>query len=683
MSTPATPSPAKAPAQNATPKEELVFKDVWKETERELVKLKVELEVDDNKVATEQKEYKKVEEFFRENKNKILKVSQTEIGKIRVAIQDKNEELEGKLQITDGKLELKENDTNTEKKSTDTAETAETTPIDTETQGARDFFVASGLTFEEPQTKAPNFMNSFMNKIRTMWYDFLEGFGIDVRNQKAQVEWYTGFLGKQKTEATFGALEEYMGDSVKSISDIAEREQITQKIEQLGLPIKHIKQIISLIFTGGNEVQWSEIPDSVDGDIIKLIRGKYLTLRDSRGTLAEMSTKEKLDAIFTIEEDKKGDYLTRYEEDKRERDEWDAPAEIAPEVAAEANEEAPEATTSLTEILSKYDGKPYDEKWEQPSNDTIFTFEQDDIFLSIKRWDKKEAININPDGKLTYRDITGTPEMIIQLARLDMYADSLPGKLQLSADENAIEKSYTDIDGQWISKKVVTASINEMPAFLEGWDWQKLYNFLLRDDERQIAPAEATEMSGEKPASITQEDIDILMKRTDTRESEDMFLGIDWKYFSEDARFSWKIEQDTSISVLRTNANGEKSFQESIFPNPDGTFTVGNVRFPRITDAVKAANMRNWVRWYEGKWNELQKDGDNIEANWIIFDTAIIKDWKIPDFLTHGILPETGNALTNIDDIYNFLKGAVIDDGIYGKNKTRKQWESEKANNQV
>ena len=123
--------------------------------------------------------------------------------------------------------------------------------------------------------------------------------------------------------------------------------------------------------------------------------------------------------------------------------------------------------------------------------------------------------------------------MIIQLARLDMYADSLPGELKLSADEDTIKKTYSDFVAD-----VESLTLSTIPGFLAGWDWQQLYNFLLRDGERQIATVEAAEMSGEKPANITQEDIDILMKRTDTRESRDTFLGIDKKLSSENAQFS-------------------------------------------------------------------------------------------------------------------------------------------------
>ncbi len=71
---------------------------------------------------------------------------------------------------------------------TETPEPVEEVPLDSETQNARNFFVSSGLTFEEPQIKKQDFLTILMNKFKTMWFNMLEGFGIDVRNQKAQIE---------------------------------------------------------------------------------------------------------------------------------------------------------------------------------------------------------------------------------------------------------------------------------------------------------------------------------------------------------------------------------------------------------------------------------------------------------------------------------------------------------------
>ena len=556
--------------------------------------------------------------------------------------------------------------------------------VPTETQNAindsREFFANKGVKLDTATPTQGNWFKNFLNKILLNWYWVLEGFGINVGNLKARAEGYQNYESKQVVEETFKVLSGYMGDSVGEITNIADKEGLVAKIQWLGLPLVAGSNILAgplmkFIFTG-EEGTWDELPNDMDRDTLRAVRGKYLTLRDNPWSITSITTTEKLSQIFNIEEGRKEEYITRYEE---ERDKQEEQSQIAPAVAttetAETTETTPETTASITQILTRYDGKPYVEGNETPTKDNIFTFEQDDIFLSIKRWDQKETANINPNGTLTYRGITGTPEMIIQLARLDMYMVSFKWSVELADNnnltgENKIEKFYNDLDGQWVNNRIVTTSINEIPSFLQGWDWQQLELFLLRDDTRQIAPAETAEMSGEKPESIIQEDLDIIMGRTDIRET------------AEDAKFSGKIEEDGSITITRATPDGEQKWDESIFPNADGTYTIGNVRFPNITDAIKAANMRNWVRWHESEGSELHEDGQYIQVNNGFFnDTNLIEDWKIPEFLTHGVLPDTGNALTNLSDVYNFLKGAVIDDGIYGKNKTRSKWESEQITN--
>ncbi len=51
-----------------------------------------------------------------------------------------------------------------------------------------------------------------------------------------------------------------MGDSVNSITDKTEREVLVQKIEKLGIPITHIKPVLTILFTGGNPELWNNIP---------------------------------------------------------------------------------------------------------------------------------------------------------------------------------------------------------------------------------------------------------------------------------------------------------------------------------------------------------------------------------------------------------------------------------------
>lgn len=76
-----------------------------------------------------------------------------------------------------------------------------------------------------------------------------------------------------------------------------------------------------------------------------------------------------------------------------------------------------------------------------------------------------------------------------------------------------------------------------------------------------------------------------------------------------------EIDSEThEITITRTDADGKAS-KESIFPLKDGKgFMVGNVTFPIFADAIKAANMRNWVSWHAQNGNNLHNDGDTIEV---------------------------------------------------------------------
>lgn len=532
--------------------------------------------------------------------------------------------------------------------------------VQTDIATAQEFFANKGVKLDTSEPVKWNWLQNIFNKILLSWYGMLEGWGVDVRNLKAKAEGYKNYESKQKVEETFKVLSQYMGDSLWEITNIADKEALVTKIEWLGLPLVAGWNILAspmmkFIFTGDEEAL-KDLPDDFDSKILHALRGKYLTLGDTPQTTASLNVLEKINLVFTLEAGKEQDYIERYKYDKEERENNNqVPSEDAPAIEPATEEAAPEITTPLSEVLARYDGKAYTEENETTSNETIFTFEQDDTFLAIKRWGKREIANVNPNGTLTYRNITGTPEMIIQLARLDMYVYSLPGEL----------KFKDEISQDTIKKN--SYSMSTIPEYLVGWDWQQLYNFLLRDDARQIAPAEAAEMSGEKPQSVTQKDLDILMKRTDVREDKN------------DGKFRGALEEDGSITIIRTTANEEKSFNESIFPNADGTYMIGNVRFPNITDAVKAANMRNWVRWHDDQGHELHAEDSSIQVDDGTFnDTDLIKDWKIPEFLIHGVLPDTGNPLTSFTDVYDFLKGAVIEDGIYGKNTTRAKWEEYK-----
>jgi len=106
MSTNQATSPATAPT--GAPETELVFDDVAAQTDRELAKLKEELDIHGATPDARHKEIEKVEAFFREKKDTIKNITRAEIDNIKNAIHDENDEMEGQLQVTEtGNIELK------------------------------------------------------------------------------------------------------------------------------------------------------------------------------------------------------------------------------------------------------------------------------------------------------------------------------------------------------------------------------------------------------------------------------------------------------------------------------------------------------------------------------------------------------------------------------------------------
>ncbi|MCB9807498.1 hypothetical protein H6768_06565 [Candidatus Peribacteria bacterium] len=75
---------------------------------------------------------------------------------------------------------------------------------------------------------------------------------------------------------------------------------------------------MKIIFTGDKN-SWNDLPEDFDGDILRAVRGKYLTLKDYPQALGGMSTLQKLNEIFTIEEERMEEYIDRYNLDEEER----------------------------------------------------------------------------------------------------------------------------------------------------------------------------------------------------------------------------------------------------------------------------------------------------------------------------------------------------------------------------
>ena len=132
-------------------------------------------------------------------------------------------------------------------------------------------------------------------------------------------------------------------------------------MEGLGLPVMSGDNLLSgpimqIIFTG-EESAWNSLPDDFDKDILRAVRGKYLTLKDNPRSLGGMTTLQKLNEIFTIEEEKKEEYLERYELDKEEKsftaprtNNGVAPLAVPTEPKTPEEEESAEKQRKLSEI---------------------------------------------------------------------------------------------------------------------------------------------------------------------------------------------------------------------------------------------------------------------------------------------------------------------------------------------
>lgn len=138
-------------------------------------------------------------------------------------------------------------------------------------------------------------------------------------------------------------------------------------MEGLGLPVMSGDNLLSgpimkIIFTG-EESAWNDLPDDFDKDILRAVRGKYLTLKDNPRSLGGMTTLQKLNEIFTIEEGRTEEYLERYEEEALIRkEEKIAPANVVPPVLTEVPKETTEAEKVEQEAQEIKSAQEADEK---------------------------------------------------------------------------------------------------------------------------------------------------------------------------------------------------------------------------------------------------------------------------------------------------------------------------------
>jgi hypothetical protein len=303
-----------------------------------------------------------------------------EAGKQKLNVE---KEIRGRLDEFKKNIENKLNPSTTPETPTEPVPPATQSAI----QDAQKFFENKGVKLDTAPAQT-NWVANIFKKLVLGFYSMLEGFGIDVRGMKAKLEGYKDYVSKQKVDETFKALSGYMGESVKWITDIKDKEALVAKMEWLGLPVMSGDNLLSgpimqIIFTG-EESAWNNLPDDFDKDILRAVRGKYLTLKDNPRSLGGMTTLQKLNEIFTIEEEKKEEYLERYESDALNREETTSHTNIAPIVA-------PETPTEPTEA----------EKVEQEAQEIKSAQETDESLVKAqKELDEAKALpDTNPEKK--------------------------------------------------------------------------------------------------------------------------------------------------------------------------------------------------------------------------------------------------------------------------------------------
>lgn len=197
--------------------------------------------------------------------------------------------------------------------------------------------------------------------------------------------------------------------------------------------------IMQIIFTG-EESAWNNLPDDFDKDILRAVRGKYLTLKDNPRSLGGMTTLQKLNEIFTIEEEKKEEYLERYESDALNREETTSHTNIAPIVA-------PETPTEPTEA----------EKVEQEAQEIKSAQETDESLVKAqKELDEAKALpDTNPEKKAKVE----TGEKNLESAKKSVSAIVDSSKKEVT---EVLKKAENDLSSLKISVDQAVTKVGEI-----------------------------------------------------------------------------------------------------------------------------------------------------------------------------------------------------------------------------
>lgn len=350
------------------PAPDLLFDNVKDQTERELQKLKDKLWVIDTN-TNHTAEWEKIKAVFQEKKDTIKKISAAELAELKEEIEDPNSDLAGNVEVS---AEWDINYNNNPAPSP--AAAPETPPTSTEMTTAINFFKEEG-EFIDQNTEPPETLGTRIGKwLKNMISGFVislkEMFGQDVSNEKAQLEWYKDALSKKRVEGMITGLSPYMGWALEKAS-ITKKEWLADFIEWTGIPLVYrsengqqqimiAPQVMKYVFewTGWEKLQniLKNKPETFEN--IQAVRGKYLS-QNSSVEFADISAIERVKKIFTVEEEKKNDYIwvaigSAIPDSSHEAPPVTENAPISPEVQTELRAQA----VGLDEKLTKAQSMP-------------------------------------------------------------------------------------------------------------------------------------------------------------------------------------------------------------------------------------------------------------------------------------------------------------------------------------
>jgi hypothetical protein len=88
-------------------------------------------------------------------------------------------------------------------------------------------------------------------------------------------------------------------------------QSLVKFVENAGIPIKYSKSVMNYLGTGDQKVlsKLSTIP-SFKKETLEAMRGRFISLQDNPNEMVEKTPREKIEAILTVDQNKKEEYAS-------------------------------------------------------------------------------------------------------------------------------------------------------------------------------------------------------------------------------------------------------------------------------------------------------------------------------------------------------------------------------------